>query len=526
MRRNWYIGLAVVLLFMALFFLMWHSLIWFLAILIPLAFIWFYDVTQKRHTILRNFPVLGHIRYVLEFFRPEIHQYFIADDLSEKPFDRETRTVVYERAKGIEDTVAFGTERDIRAVGYEWALHSLAPKPVAEVDPRVMIGSSQCTKPYNASCLNISAMSYGALSPNAIMAMNKGAKIGNFAHNTGEGGLSDYHLAGGGDLIWQLGTAYFGCRKLDGRFDDEEFAKEIQAHGDVVKMIEIKLSQGAKPSHGGILPAAKLNHEIARIRKVPLGKDVLSPPAHPEFDSPEGLLKFIQRVRELAEGRPVGFKLCVGRRSEFLGICKAMLSTGILPDFITVDGAEGGTGAAPMEFANHVGTPLDEALNFVHNGLVGIGLRHEIRVIASGKVATGFDMVTKMALGADLCNSARAMMMATGCIQSLQCNKNTCPTGIATQDKRLMKGLVVDDKKIRVAQYHQNTIHSFCELIGAMGQTCPSKINPFHIFRRLSADLSKPLAEIYEYLEPGALLGKEIPESMKRHWGLADAKRF
>jgi glutamate synthase domain-containing protein 2 len=526
MRRNWYIGLAVVLLFMAMFFVIWHSLIWFLAVLIPLGVIWFYDVTQKKHAILRNFPVLGHIRYVLEFFRPEIHQYFIADDLSEKPFDRETRTVIYERAKGIEDTVPFGTERDIRAIGYEWALHSMAPKHVSEVDPRVTVGSSQCTKPYSASCLNISAMSYGALSPNAIMAMNKGAKIGNFAHNTGEGGLSDYHLAGGGDLIWQLGTSYFGCRKPDGKFDDEEFAKEIKAHGDVIKMIEIKLSQGAKPSHGGILPAAKLNQEIARIRKVPLGKDVLSPPAHPEFDSPEGLLKFIQRVRVLAEGRPVGFKLCIGRRSEFLGICKAMLSTGILPDFITVDGAEGGTGAAPMEFVNHVGTPLDEALNFVHNCLVGVGLRHEIRVIASGKVATGFDMVTKMALGADLCNSARAMMMATGCIQSLQCNKNTCPTGVATQDKRLMKGLVIDDKKIRVAQYHQNTIHSFCELIGAMGQTSPSKINPFHIFRRLSADQSKSLAEIYEYLEPGALLGKDIPAAMKKHWDLADAKRF
>ncbi len=526
MRRNWYIGLAIVLLFMALFFVIWHSLIWFLAILIPLALIWFYDITQRKHTILRNFPVLGHIRYVLEFFRPEIHQYFVADDLSERPFDRETRTVVYERAKGMEDTVPFGTERDIRAIGYEWALHSIAPKHVSEVDPRVTVGSSQCKKPYNASCLNISAMSYGALSPNAIIAMNKGAKIGNFAHNTGEGGLSDHHLAGGGDLIWQLGTAYFGCRTEDGRFDDEEFAKEIKAHGDVVKMIEIKLSQGAKPSHGGILPAAKLNAEIARIRKVPLGKDVLSPPAHPEFDSPEGLLKFIQRVRELAEGRPVGFKLCIGRRSEFLGICKAMLSTGILPDFITVDGAEGGTGAAPMEFVNHVGTPLDEGLNFVHNALVGIGVRHEIRVIASGKVATGFDMVTKMALGADMCNSARAMMMATGCIQSMQCNKNTCPTGVATQDKRLMKGLVIDDKKVRVAQYHNNTIHSFGELVGAMGQTCPKNINPYHLFRRLAADVSKPFAEIYEYLEPGVLLGENIPRSMEKHWKLADAKRF
>lgn len=526
MRRNWYMGLAVVLIAIALLLLIWHSLIWFLVILIPLAIIWLYDITQKKHSILRNFPVLGHMRFILEFFRPEIQQYFVADDKSERPYDRETRTVIYERAKGVNDTVPFGTDRDIRAVGYEWIQHSINPKHVSEVEPRITVGGPECKQPYSASRLNISAMSFGALSAQAILALNKGAKLGNFAHNTGEGGLSDHHLAGGGDIIWQLGTAYFGCRTKDGHFDDKEFVKELKANENVIKMIEIKISQGAKPSHGGILPAAKLTKEIARIRKVEMGKDVMSPPGHPEFDTPVGLLNFVARLRKLSEGRPVGFKLCIGRRSEFLAICKAMLETKILPDFITVDGAEGGTGAAPLEFSNHLGVPLDEGLNFVHNALIGIGVREHIRIICSGKIATGFDMITKMALGADMCNAARAMMMSLGCIQSRQCNTNTCPVGVATQDKRLAKGLVVDNKKVRVAQYHDNTVHSFCEIVGALGLTSPCEITSDYLMRRTAPDEVKSLAEIYPTIKKGSLLGKSVPEAFAGFWKAADAKKF
>jgi len=523
MRRKFYLAFAIVLFIIASLFTMLHDLKWFLLFVIPLVFIGIYDCLQRSHTILRNFPILGHLRFLLEFIRPEIQQYFIASDHSERPFDREARSIVYQRAKNVRDTIPFGSNRDFDYQGYEWLLHSLNPKHVSEVEPRILVGGKRCTQPYCASRLNISAMSFGALSANAVMAMNKGAKLGNFAQNTGEGGLSEYHLQGG-DLIWQIGTSYFGCRDDNGKFHAGEFVKE--ATRPEVRMVEIKLSQGAKPSHGGILPGAKLTAEIARIRKVPMGQDVLSPSAHTVFSTPEGLLQFVQQLRELSGGKPVGFKLCIGRRSEFLGICKAMLTTGILPDFITVDGAEGGTGAAPLEFANHVGTPLNEGLLFVHNALVGIGVRQEIRIIAAGKIATGFDMVTKMALGADMCNAARAMMLATGCIQSMQCNMNTCPTGVTTQDKRLQRGLVVEEKKHRVAHYHANTLHSFLELIGAMGLHNPSDINPAYVMRRINTQEFKPFSQVFEYIEPGSLLGPNIPESFKKHWDLAQAERF
>ncbi len=524
MRRRFYLGFGVVLLIIFLMLLMLHDARWFLAVFVPLSLVAIYDLSQKKHAILRNFPILGHVRFLLEFFRPEIRQYFIAGDEEERPFDRETRNTVYQRAKNMDDTIPFGTERDILAVGYTWAQHSLNPKPVSAIEPRITIGGPQCTQPYSASRLNISAMSFGALSENAIRAMNLGALLGNFYHNTGEGGLSRYHLSGG-DVVWQIGTAYFGCRDNEGKFDPLEFQKE--AINPLVKMIEIKLSQGAKPSHGGILPAAKVTPEIAAMRKISLGKDVLSPPAHSAFSSPEGLLQFIQTVRELCGGKPVGFKFCLGRPSEFFGICKAMLKTGILPDFITVDGAEGGTGAAPMEFANHMGTPLNVALITVHNALVGIGVRDHIRVICSGKVATGFDMVSKIALGADICNSARAMMMATGCIQSMQCNTNACPTGVATQNKRLMRALVVDDKKIRVRNYHHNTVHSFLELIGAMGLTNPSDLTPDRIIRRTSINKIQSYAQIYHYLKPGDLLNTDtMPETWRDDWSEASAEAF
>ncbi|EHL31955.1 hypothetical protein LDG_6125 [Legionella drancourtii LLAP12] len=480
-------------------------------------------MVQKKHTILRNFPVLGHVRYFLEFLRPEIQQYFIATDESELPFNRETRSLVYERAKNTRDTIPFGTERDILSVGYTWALHSLAPKHASEVEPRITVGGPDCLQPYSASRLNISAMSFGALSGKAIMAMNKGAMLGGFAQNTGEGGLSTYHLQGG-DIIFQIGTAYFGCRDAEGHFNDQEFA--IEANRNEVKMIEIKLSQGAKPSHGGILPAAKLTEEIAKVRKVPMGKDVLSPLAHTAFDSPIGLLYFIKRLRDLSHGKPIGFKLCLGRRDEFLAICKAMLQTKILPDFITVDGAEGGTGAAPVEYANFIGTPLEAGLVFVHNALVGVNLRDKIRIICSGKVTNGFDLLTNIALGADMCNSARAMMLATGCLQTKQCNTNTCPTGIATQSKRLQYGLVVNEKKQHVANFHKNTMKSFLEMVGALGLCNPSDLKPSHIMRRTSVQEVKPFDHIYDYLSPGQLLGPYIPESYRTFGERADPEHF
>ena len=523
MRRQCYLGFATILLVLLAIFIMLHNVIWFIFFLIPIAILGIYDLLQRKHSILRNFPVLGHFRYVMEFLRPEIQQYFIATDENELPFNRESRSLIYQRAKNERDTIPYGTERDILSVGYTFALHSLVPKHASEVDHQIMVGGPDCKKPYKASRLNISAMSFGSLSPNAIMALNKGAKIGGFAHNTGEGGLSPYHLQGG-DIIFQLGTAYFGCRDKDGHFDENEF--RIEATREEVKMIEIKLSKGAKPSHGGILPAAKLTEEIARVRKVPMGKDVLSPIAHSTFDTPVGLLYFVKKLRDLSGGKPIGFKLCVGRRDEFFAICKAMLKTNILPDFITVDGAEGGTGAAPEEYTNYIGTPLEPGLVFVHNALVGINVRDKIRVICSGKVTNGFDLVTNIALGADMCNSARAMMMAAGCVQSKQCNANTCPTGVATQSKRLQYGLVVEEKKYRIANFHKNTMKSFLEMVGALGLNNPCDLTPAHIMRRIAVGQVKTLDKLYDYCEPGDYLENKLPERLKEAWEHANPDKF
>ena len=523
MRNQFYYAFGVFLLGIYIFLIMFHREAWMLVILIPLALIYLHDIIQKKHAILRNFPILGHLRFMFEFIRPEIRQYFIAGDEEERPYDRETRTLIYERAKKIRDTIPFGTQRDILAIGYEWTLHSMNALKPAEVEPRITVGSDLCKQPYSSSRLNISGMSFGALSANAVMAMNQGAKIGNFAQATGEGGLSPYHLQGG-DVIWQIGTGYFGCRDEDGNFAPDEFAKE--ANRPEVKMIELKLSQGAKPSHGGILPAAKLTPEIAAIRKAPLGHDVLSPGKHTAFKTPLEMMHFIQKLRDLTNGKPVGIKLCLGLHHEFFAICKAMIETGIYPDFITVDGAEGGTGAAPVEFVNHVGTPLNFALQFVHNALVGIHLRDKIRIAASGKISTGFDMVTKVAIGADICNMARPMMMATGCIQSMQCHTNTCPTGVATQDKRLQKALVVDDKKHRIANFHEVTLHSFLELIGAMGLKNPSELTRDKIYRRISCNEVKNFEELYTTVEPGCFLNGNVPEIYVKDWNLAQTDRF
>lgn len=483
-----------------------------------------YDFMQTRHSVIRNFPVIGRLRFLMELVRPEIRQYFIASNQEERPFNREIRSVVYQRAKKVLDTQPFGTQHDMTKSGYLYAKHSLSPKEMPEEELRVWVGGPQCAKPYHASRFNISALSYGALSENAILALNKGAKTGNFYHNTGEGGISPYHLTHGGDLVWQLGTAMFGCRTHEGRFDPKRFMEK--ANLDVVKMIEIKLSQGAKPSHGGILPARKITPEISAIRGVPMGQDCISPPTNPEFSTPEGLLEFVAKLRELSGGKPIGFKLAIGVRSEFLGICKAMLSTGILPDYICVDSAEGGTGAAPLEFSDYLGEPFPDALIFVHNALVGVGLRGAIRVIASGKVATGFDLVTNFAIGADICNSARGMMFALGCIQSLQCNKNTCPTGVTTNNTRLMRGLVPEAKFTRVANFHQATLASFKELAGAMGVNAVSELTPWHIFKRDDDEIGRSFAEMYPFLPQNAFLEGDLPDIFARDWKLASATQF
>jgi glutamate synthase domain-containing protein 2 len=523
MRRNWYIAFGIVLIGLASIFVMLHDIIWFYAFLVPLTIIAIYDLLQTQHSILRNFPILGHFRFILEFIRPEIQQYFIENDEEEKPFNRQNRSIVYQRAKNEIDTQPFGTILDPYLPGYTWAGHSIMPVHIKDIDPRIIIGGDRCTQPYSASRMNISAMSFGSLSPNAIMALNQGAKIGGFAHNTGEGGISSYHLQGG-DLVFQVGTGYFGCRNDKGEFDPQEFQKE--ALRPEVKMIELKLSQGAKPGHGGILPAAKLTPEIARVRKVPLGHDVISPIKHSTFNTPIELLKFIDHLRSLSGGKPVGFKICIGRRREFAAICKAMLETHILPDFITVDGGEGGTGAAPLEFSNHLGEPLESALLYVHNTLVGTNLRDKIRIICSGKIITGFDMISHIALGADIFNLARGMMLSLGCIQSRQCNLNTCPTGVATQSRHLQWGLVVAEKKIRVANFHQNTINSFLEIVGAMGLKNPSEIKPDFIKRRINETTVKTFDEMFDYIEPGALLKQNLPKGFQKIWTLSSAEKF
>ena len=523
-KRIFVLSSVSVVTLLVLLALRWPQALWGLVIVGPLIGIGIYDLLQRKHTLLRNYPVIGHGRYWMEKARPEIQQYFVESNIDGTPYAREYRSVIYQRAKDSCDTMPFGTQRDVDRIGYEWMSHSLAARPPAEHETRIRIGGRDCRRPYLASHLNISAMSFGSLSRNAILALNTGARLGGFAHNTGEGGLSDYHLAPGGDLVWQIGTGYFGCRDKDGNFDAGLF--EERSRYESVKMIEIKLSQGAKPGHGGILPAAKVTREIARIRGVPLGRDVISPPAHRAFSTPLELLDFVARVRELSGGKPVGFKLCIGYRSEFLGICKAMLESGILPDFITVDGAEGGTGAAPVELTNSVGMPLRDGLLFVNNALRGSGLRGQVRVIASGKISTGFHMVRVKALGADLCNAARAMMFAIGCIQARRCNTNQCPVGVATQDPGLWRSLDVEDKARRVANYHARTIEAFLELLAANGNPCCERVSPEQVLRRVDATTIRSFAEVYEYVPIGCLLEANPPEPWGEIWERASSESF
>lgn len=494
------------------------------AALAALALIGIRDVTQTRHAILRNYPILAHLRFFLEEIRPEMRQYFFEGDKDGAPFPRDKRAIVYQRAKKDLDKRPFGTMFDVYQEQYEWLHHSLAPKPDLPVTQmRVLVGTG--ARAYSASLLNISAMSYGALSANAILALNKGAKAGGFFHDTGEGGVSPYHRQFGGDLVWEVGSGYFGCRADAGGFDNARFADT--ARDDQIKMVELKLSQGAKPGHGGVLPAAKVTAEIAAIRGVPIGQDCISPAAHSSFSTPVGLLEMIGKMRELSGGKPTGFKLCIGHTWEFMAVCKAMLETGITPDFIVIDGKEGGTGAAPLEFMDHVGMPLRDGLSFAHNALVGAGLRDKIKIGASGKITSAFDMARVMALGADWCNAARGFMFAVGCIQAQSCHTGMCPTGVTTQDPVRQRALVVPDKAIRVTNFHHNTLHALGELVAAAGLDHPSDLEPHHFLRRATSDKVMSLADQYEHLKPGQLLSD--PASSPRFyeaWRVSSASSF
>lgn len=504
----------------------WPLFLWAFVLIIPLVIVGVYDMTQTQHTLWRNFPLLARWRWIMEALRGPMHQYFVESDTGGAPINRMFRSVVYQRAKKHLDTLPLGTKVDVYRTGYEWMDHSLSALNESDIkkDLRVLIGGSDCLQPYDASLFNISAMSFGALSKNAVLALNGGAKIDNFAHNTGEGSISPYHLEPGGDLIWQIGTGYFGCRSEDGRFSEELFKKNAKLSN--VKMIEIKLSQGAKPGHGGILPAAKNTPEIAKIRNTKAYTQVDSPPTHSTFSSPIEMMHFIKKLRDLSGGKPIGFKLCVGRRSELVAICKAMVETGIKPDFITVDGGEGGTGAAPLEYSNSVGVPLRDGLAFVVDCLMGFGLKKDIKIIVSGKIITGFHLIKNFALGADLCNSARGMMLALGCIQSLECNKNKCPTGITTQNPKFTAGLVVADKKQRVANFHYETIQSVRELLAASGLDQVKLINRSHIHRRVSATKTLRYDQVFPYVATGSLLQAPYPEQFEQEMKEATANSF
>ena len=519
--RKAFIAIAAFLVALTVMLGLTYPPLWWLFIFTgPIVLLGIYDLYQPKHSIVRNYPVVGRLRYFMEDMRPKIYQYFVESDTNGKPFSRLNRSLIYQRAKMENDTIPFGTQLDVYENGYEWLSHSISAISHHELEenPRVLVGGPACTKPYSASIFNISAMSFGSLSQNAILALNGGAKMGGFAHNTGEGGISDYHANPGGDLIWQIGTGYFGCRNHDdGSFNPQAFAERSQS--EQVKMIEIKLSQGAKPGHGGILPAKKVTPEIARIRLVREGFDVISPPAHSAFRTPLELIGFVKQLRELSGGKPIGIKLCIGRRSEFFAICKAMIETGTYVDFITVDGGEGGTGASPQEFSNAVGMPLREAVAFVYDVLSGFNLKQHIKIIASGKVASGFDLVKNIALGADLCNSARGMMFALGCIQALECNSNTCPTGVATQDASLMKGLVVEDKKVRVFNFHRLTVASAVELLGAAGLHHPYQLTRAYINRRIAPNVMQSYMESFPYIPEGSLL--QTPYPMRFELGMA-----
>ncbi|AXK71653.1 FMN-binding glutamate synthase family protein [Lysobacter sp. TY2-98] len=524
MRYALYIAVVIATLFALGWFVVMHEGAIVFAVLLPFAVLGTVDILQTRSTLRRNYPLLAHFRYGLEAIGPEMRQYFIEADTAEVPFSRQERALAYQRSKSVLDTRPFGTLQDIYGTNYEWINHSLAPSEYMTHDFRVTIGE-HCAKPYSASVFNISAMSFGSLSANAIRALNKGAKAGNFYHDTGEGSISPYHREYGGDLVWEVASGYFGCRNDDGSFSEEKFA--VAAADPQVKMIEVKLSQGAKPGHGGVLPGAKVTPEIAATRGVPVGVDCVSPARHSTFDTPKGLLEFVDKLRTLSGGKPSGFKLAIGHPWEWFGIAKAMHETGLLPDFIVVDGAEGGTGAAPAEFIDHVGVPMHEALMLVHNTLVGLGLRDRIRIGAAGRVISGFDIAKTMAMGADWCNAARGYMFALGCIQAQSCHTDRCPSGVATQDPKRWKSLDVPDKSTRVFHFHENTLKALRDLICACGLRHPGELGPEHILRRVSPTEVRSLAAIYNFIAPGALLDSVPPHAVfQQYWADARSDSF
>lgn len=499
---------------------------WWPLLFLTLSLIGLYDLQQQNHAILRNYPIIGHLRFMLETIRPEIRQYFLESETEATPFSRAQRTLIYSRAKGQSDKRPFGTQLDTRAVGYEWINHSMVPSVLQGHDFRVMVGGNACSKPYSMSLFNISAMSFGALSANAIMALNQGAKLGGFAHDTGEGSISRHHRTYGGDLIWEIGSGYFGCRDASGHFSPDRFVENVRS--EQVKMVEIKLSQGAKPGHGGVLPGPKVTEEIAEARGVQVGEDCVSPAAHSSFSTPLELMQFVEQLRTLSQGKPVGFKLCIGHPWEWFGIVKAMLESKILPDFIVVDGAEGGTGAAPLEFSDHMGMPMQEGLRLVHNTLVGAGLRDQIRIGASGKIVSAFDMARTLSLGADWCNSARGFMFALGCIQAQTCHTGNCPTGVTTQDPKRQMALVVPSKAERVRQFHAHTLEALQELMQASGLKKPGDITPHHIMRRVSETQVLHLSELIDTVTPQALLQDDISQlpAVFKDWQRASAAYF
>lgn len=483
-----------------------------------------YDVMQRRHTVSRNYPILAHARYLLESIGPEIRQYFIQRDTEEVPFSREQRAIVYQRAKDVMDKRPFGSQHDMYAEGYEWINHSMMPVDHKDSDFRIVIGK-HCKQPYSASVFNISAMSFGSLSANAIQALNRGAKKGNFYHDTGEGSISRYHLQHGGDLVWEIGSGYFGCRNKDGTFNEELFVRN--AAREQVRMIEIKLSQGAKPGHGGILPGAKVTPEIAEARGVTPWEDVESPARHSAFRTPLELMSFIEQLRVLSGGKPVGFKLAIGHPWEWFALVKAMLQTGKKPDFIVVDGGEGGTGAAPLEFTNRLGMPMTEALLLVHNTLVGANLREDIAIGAAGKITSAFNIARTLALGADWCNAARGFMFSLGCIQATNCHTGRCPSGVATQDPKRSEKLDVTDKSERVYNFHRNTMQALTNLLGAAGLRHPQELGPEHIIRRVDENEVQPYMDLFRFLEPGALIdGHTDNPVFVKYWDSARAESF
>ena len=524
-RYRW-TALQVTTAFTLIFLLLglWIPFFFFgLFLTLPLLALGLYDLVQKKHSLPRNFPILGRLRYLIEAFGPALHQYVVESNKDGAPFNRDLRSLIYQRSKNLEGKKPFGTEMDVYSSNHIWLNHSMTPKKESR-ELRLEIGGPQCDKPYNASIYNISAMSFGSLSANAILALNSGAKKGGFFHTTGEGGISRYHRKPGGDLNWQIGSGYFGCRDKSGAFDPTAFAD--QSADEQVKMIEIKISQGAKPGHGGILPGEKVTAEIAEARGVPIGADCISPPVHSAFTTPLELMEFIARLRKLSGGKPVGFKICIGHPWEFLGVCKAMLETEICPDFIVVDGAEGGTGAAPLEFTDSIGFPLKEGLLIVHNALTGIGLRDRIRIGVSGKIVTGIGIAGVVALGADFVNTARGFMFALGCIQAQMCHTNHCPVGVATQSADLQKALDVADKSERVYHFHRNTIRSVKEVVQAAGFNHPSQLEPKHIYQRQGPTEVQSYSDVYHFLKPGELVEGTDNPRFRKFWDMASSNSF